>query len=590
MSLILNDHVFWRRNYHPQDPPAINYSELRNKENTEFQERMVNELFKLMAELKFDPPFFSPRYMAHMISEPLLPGLIAYIATLFYNPNNVASEASTVTMEYEIQIGRQLSELFGFDPDTSFGHLTGGGTVANYESLFYNMNLRFLPLSIFFTLKDHSIPESECGLEDDLQKLCNIPYENYPAIVRGFQAACESRGVSPSILEKNKIGALGLRGLDRLSYRVFGAPLPEIRIIAPASCHYSWSRGAKLLGLGQDSLIKIKMDSDFQMDVSHLQREIEAVKSRGDCVLQLVSVYGTTELGSFDPVHQVAQIRSSSSEKGLYFPIHVDAAYGGYFSTVCKRYDGDAKGSRFYQSLREKHEGLQYCESVTVDPHKLGYAPYGAGAFIFKHGDLKEFVAEDAQYCFNPKGGESKEQLGKYILEGSKPGASAAAVYFNHKLIPLNHGGYGKILENLALTGSAFYRRLLSFRSEYFKIVPLCEPQSNIVCFYIIPHGDDRVSSAHRYTSELAARFGIKEIKGIQEYEYIVSNTTINFEHFARLPSSINDLKRDANELCLVRMVFMNQWHGQEIKNGKGHLDLFLENLAAEFASLKDSK
>ncbi|MEX1100122.1 MAG: hypothetical protein WEB87_06835, partial [Bacteriovoracaceae bacterium] len=223
LNLILNDHVFWRRNYHPQDPPVVSYSELKNKENNAFQENLVNELFKLMAELKFDPPFFSPRYMAHMISEPLLPGLIAYMATLFYNPNNVASEASTVTMKYELEIGKQLANLFEFDPERSFGHLTGGGTVANYQSLFYNLNLRFLPISIFLCLKEQGIliQKSEDFFSQDLERLCNLPYEKYNELVKHFENTCHDNSLSPNSLNEYTFSKLGIRGFERMVEKSF---------------------------------------------------------------------------------------------------------------------------------------------------------------------------------------------------------------------------------------------------------------------------------------------------------------------------------------------------------------------------------
>ena len=42
----------------------------------------------LLAELKGDVPFFSPRYMGHMISEQTMASLVGYFATMLYNPNN----------------------------------------------------------------------------------------------------------------------------------------------------------------------------------------------------------------------------------------------------------------------------------------------------------------------------------------------------------------------------------------------------------------------------------------------------------------------------------------------------------------------
>jgi hypothetical protein len=47
----------------------------------------------LLARLKADFPFHSPRYAAHMIAEQTLPSIAAYFAAMLYNPNNVSSDA-----------------------------------------------------------------------------------------------------------------------------------------------------------------------------------------------------------------------------------------------------------------------------------------------------------------------------------------------------------------------------------------------------------------------------------------------------------------------------------------------------------------
>ena len=99
LELIFDDYIYWRRNYHPKDPPAIPY-EFDSRENViRFRERFTQELFGLISDLKLDVPFFSPRYMAHIVPEVSLPGLAGYLAAFLYNPNNVSAEASPVMTE-----------------------------------------------------------------------------------------------------------------------------------------------------------------------------------------------------------------------------------------------------------------------------------------------------------------------------------------------------------------------------------------------------------------------------------------------------------------------------------------------------------
>lgn len=165
LQLVLNDHVFWRRNYWPKDPPAIGYSKVNGPDASHFREMFFTELFSLVSDLKLNVPVFSPRYMAHMISETTLPALVAYFATLLHNPNNVSSEASPVTIRYELEVGKQFARLFGFDDRTSFGHLTSGGTIANYESLWFHKAGRFLPVAIEMARRKHDGKSGQTGAD-----------------------------------------------------------------------------------------------------------------------------------------------------------------------------------------------------------------------------------------------------------------------------------------------------------------------------------------------------------------------------------------------------------------------------------------
>ena len=70
-----------------------------------------------------------------------MPAMLGYFATMFYNPNNVALEASPISTIAEMEVGLQLSELFGYNVDPNnknlplaWGHVTCDGTIANLEA------------------------------------------------------------------------------------------------------------------------------------------------------------------------------------------------------------------------------------------------------------------------------------------------------------------------------------------------------------------------------------------------------------------------------------------------------------------------
>jgi glutamate/tyrosine decarboxylase-like PLP-dependent enzyme len=108
------------------------------KEKSQELDDKLSEL--LVALGKFSIPFYNPRYSAHMTTDQTLPAILGYLSTMFYNPNNVAFEASPFTTQLEITVGRQLCDMLGFGPhtdntDAPWGHITCDGSVANLESV-----------------------------------------------------------------------------------------------------------------------------------------------------------------------------------------------------------------------------------------------------------------------------------------------------------------------------------------------------------------------------------------------------------------------------------------------------------------------
>ena len=121
------DHVFWRRNFHPEDGFHVAEADKLRPEYQHAISTLSQELMGLLGELKAGVPFFSPRYIGHMTSDLTMASLIGWFATMLYNPNNVAAEASPVTTRMELEVAAQLARMIGYDRDAQWGHLTSGG-------------------------------------------------------------------------------------------------------------------------------------------------------------------------------------------------------------------------------------------------------------------------------------------------------------------------------------------------------------------------------------------------------------------------------------------------------------------------------
>src|SRR3984893_17097316 len=149
----LDDHLYWRRNFHPEDNPVISSVHTHSAPFRDFEERLRDLLVEFLADAKRGVPFFSPRYVGHMNTDLLLPGLLGYFAAMLYNQNNVAGESSPMTARLEREVIAALARMVGFLPGTDHagnhgGYLCSGGTAANIYSLWVARNLRMWPLAL----------------------------------------------------------------------------------------------------------------------------------------------------------------------------------------------------------------------------------------------------------------------------------------------------------------------------------------------------------------------------------------------------------------------------------------------------------
>ncbi|MGZ3808352.1 MAG: pyridoxal phosphate-dependent decarboxylase family protein [Bacteriovorax sp.] len=550
----------------------------------------MQTLIQLLGELKSDVPFFSPRYIAHMTSEVALPALIGNYAGLLYHANNVSIEASPVTLKYELEVGMQFAQLLDFHPASSFGHITSGGTVANLESVFYNKASRFIPASIALMLATKKLPWPSF-LSKDIWDILNIPIEGIPEILKKLEQYSEDQHIdllaelnhfTPSYLGEctfwNEIR-------DHFSHEI--AP-PSL--IAPATSHYSWSKSAHLFGIGKKNILEVKINRQMSMDIDHLNEVFDCALKSKTPIIQLIVVLGTTEFGTFDPLDEIVPLIGKWKEKGLYVPIHIDAAYGGYFKTIFKKNDVAIGSDHPLNRLKNIFAATQYADTATIDPHKLGLTPYGAGVFVTKHQFTKEFVAENADYCLTDIKGKPNAPiaLGKYIIEGSKPGAMATSVYFTNKIIPLDYSGYGHHLENLISITSHFFQTIKdrfandSEFSNQFGFNHIYSPESNIICFYLHPKHLSKASDINDFNLRFINTFFPGPNDKTQDFTYFVSKTKLSFKKLtSRAKKDIfNDqVEFDSDGIYLVRLVFLNKWINSPNEDGTTYQDDFINKI-----------
>lgn len=497
----VRDQAFWRRNYFPGDPTHITEEMKRAPEYTRAAGALRDGFRGLLAFLKKSVPFFSMRYQGHMNWDLTLPGIAGYFAAMLYNPNNVAFEGSTATTLLELLVGDDLCRMLGYtihspnEVDVGairpWGHITCDGTVANIEAIWAARNLKCYPPSLKAALAAKGPLAAAAKIEVPLpgggmRKVIDLSvWESFNLSADAVLALPRRLATEFDIPPKVVAAAVGQYSLQTLGWigfsRTFLADVPEPVFTVPGSKHYSFPKAAAVLGFGAKYLVDVAVDLDARQDVGDLKKKLDGYLAEKRPVAVVVAVIGTTEESAIDPIADILQLRDDFARKGLVFHVHADAAWGGYHrSVVNEDFDMPAPAefaapppaAPLSRYVAGQFAALGGADSITVDPHKSGYIPYPAGALCYRNAAMRDLVTFSAPVVFH---GEAEPTVGIYGLEGSKPGAAAAAVYLSHRVIRPTKSGYGKIIGEALFSCRKLYARLLAMDEpgNGFKAVPV---------------------------------------------------------------------------------------------------------------------
>lgn len=660
VSYILQDYFHWRRNYYPSDEIVIPQSARR--ELVDWNDDLAQKLAEMLAGLRKHFPFYSPRYLAHMMSDQTIPSVLGYFAGLLYNPNNVTPEAAPVTERWEFEVGRDILEMMGFkappaaggphEARSEFGwaHVTSGGTIANIEALWAARNAAYFPLAVRRVVCELqlafpvTLPDrTPCNFADlDEQQCLGLePGEILQLLPRLVSAIEQHLNVPPSVAIDKTPELLGATGFSIPHNGV--AACYQVRppaIFVSSAKHYSLAKAADLLGVGRDNVILVDVDGLFRMDIRDLEAKLKAALHRGLLPVAVIAIAGTTEEGAVDPIHEVLDLRHGlEAESRRSFWLHVDAAWSGYLRSLFSPDAGslgehvatvrrfvsrelDLGGGAYTKRLPIQwgdHEvlsaflAISRADSITVDPHKMGYVPYPCGVVAFRNDRVRQFLAETAPYLASTiQPNQDKldhtppTSIGPYILEGSKPGAAVAGVWLSHRMIPLNRDGYGEIVRASILAARELYERLVHWQhwaaangvDPKFEFMPLTPqpPDTNVVCFLVREKCNPTLDQINRLNQWIYERFTIESEHSAGEYSYsqpfFLTHTVIKYPSYS--PRSVaGPLQRfdiDASEyfergLFVLRATIMSPYivlAEETGRKGQPYLAQFVERLAAK--------
>jgi L-2,4-diaminobutyrate decarboxylase len=383
-----------------------------------------------------------PNAQVNVVPPPTIPSITASIAAAMYNPNIIWDEYGGKFAEAEIQVVAMLSELVNYDPQQAGGFFTFGGT----GTILYGCKL---------------------GLEKQTD---------------------------------GKTMAEGVR--------------EDYKIVASDLSHYSRLNVAGWLGIGTKNVVTIPTTRNNEMSLSALEAYLREAFAAGEKIAAIIATIGTTDAFGIDDVAAIVHLRNQlCAEYNVATPphIHADAVIGWVWS-VFRDYDFQQNSlgfrSRTLRSLQNslRHiSGIHLADSIGVDFHKTGYAPYLSSALLVKNrDDLVRLSREPEQMPYLYQFGHYRP--GIYTLECSRSGGSALSA-----------------LANLELFGKQGYRVLIGHVVEMAELLreqleghPFIRVLNDynygpVTLFRVYPKGVDADRELEREMSDPDYRAGVEK-------------------------------------------------------------------------------
>ncbi|MBW1850413.1 MAG: aminotransferase class V-fold PLP-dependent enzyme [Deltaproteobacteria bacterium] len=250
---------------------------------------------------------------------------------------------------------------------------------------------------------------------------------------------------------------LRMAGVERaLNYHGYSRGV----VIVSKRGHYSIIKAANLLGIGEDNVISISVDSNNRMDIKKLRRKVENLQADTEGKTKIISIMGiagNTETGTVDNLQEMGKI---AQEVGAHF--HVDACWGGSAILV--------------DEYRPLFKGIENADSVTIDAHKLLYCPMSMGMVLFRDEKDLRYIKHSSQYVIR----KNSVDTGRFTIEGSRPFACLKP-WASLKII--GRKGYGLLFKQ-AKKSTDNFKKLLDNSGNF---ETLNTPQLFILIYRFIP-------------------------------------------------------------------------------------------------------
>jgi L-2,4-diaminobutyrate decarboxylase len=275
----------------------------------------------------------------------------------------------------------------------------------------------------------------------------------------------------------------------------------KLAVMVSEEAHYCVDRAAKIMGLGEQGIIKIPVTEDFRINLTLLEASLQAAQNKGLRVFAMVGSAPSTATGIYDDLEALAAF---CAKHHLWF--HVDGAHGG--------------AAVFSKKYRHTVKGIEKADSVVIDGHKMMLMSTITTALIFNNGAHSHATfSQKADYLLQQSTDEDWYNLAKRTFECTKTMMS-----LQWYLLVKTYGEevFEANVTTLYDLGQAFAGHI----QKQAELELATNPMSNIVCF--------RFWKAHMPEDELN-RLNLKiRQELLEEGDFYIVQTRIQGKQYLR--------------------------------------------------------
>jgi glutamate/tyrosine decarboxylase-like PLP-dependent enzyme len=208
----------------------------------------------------------------------------------------------------------------------------------------------------------------------------------------------------------------------------------------------------------------VRSDGRGRMDPEDLEAQILKVKAEGGKPFFVGATSGTTVLGAYDPLEEIAEI---CKRHGLW--MHVDGCWGG--------------AVLFSEKHRYNMQGVELADSVCWNPHKMIGSCLQCSVFLTKHaGLLSKTNSTNAAYLFMKDKLYAEMDVGDKTIQCGRHG-DQLKMWMMFK--SLGDAGIRHTVDHCFALAAHFTKQIRSDTTSAWQLV--YEPSCANVCFWYVP-------------------------------------------------------------------------------------------------------